>query len=94
MTTNEERYFMTTEDAKALADQIEVIAYQPPFKSGSLLHILNGEQRQFSANERDQLWDRLIDVLVTHGLQEDGEPNALGLEIEDAIDLINRKALL
>lgn len=94
MNTNEEDYFMTTEQAKFLADQIEVIASQPPFKSGNLLQVLKGEQRPWPAHERDQLLDNLVDVLVTHGLLEDEEPNALGLEIEDAIDLINRRALL
>lgn len=94
MTTNEERYFVTTEQAKSLADQLEVLTSQPRFKSGSLLHILKAEQRPWPAHERDQLLDRLVDMLVTHGLQENDEPSALGLEIEDAIDLINRKALL
>jgi len=95
MTANEDGYFMTTEQAKFLADQIQIIASQPPFKSGgNLLHVLKGEQRPWSAHERDQLLDNLVDVLVTHGLLEDEEPNALGLEIEDVIDLINRRALL
>lgn len=85
---------MTAEQAKALADQIEFIASQPKFKSGSVLHILKCGQRPWAAHECDRLLDRLVSMLVIHGLQENGEPNALGLEIEDATDLINCGALL
>lgn len=79
---------MISNRAKQLVEEIDSAACRTKFEAGSVLSAVRRGGRHWSEEDRSYVTDVLLQLLLEHGLGANGEPNRLGLEVDDAIDLI------
>jgi hypothetical protein len=69
---------------KLLSDQVS-----QPFKKQASYSDLTRVQIEISEQQAGELLDELTEYLMSHGMNDVGELNQVGLEIESLIDIFN-----
>ncbi len=87
------RYFIVTKDQLATMNELsvgrtlEITDHPKPAKYIDALS--NRRVLQMSEEDQEVIHHQLLDLFATVGVKDDGEPNSIGLKIEDLINVFN-----